>query len=78
MSSPLIRPSLESRNNGITAITTDDERWGRCDIKSISLLANVLARQKANEEHTNEAILIKDDKTIIDCLPLLVNFPVRS
>ena len=62
MSSPLIRPSLESRNNGITAITTDDERWGRCDIKSISLLANVLARQKANEEHTNEAILIKDDK----------------
>ena len=43
MSNPLIRPSLEERNNGVSAITADDDRWKRCDIKSISLLANVLA-----------------------------------
>ena len=40
MSNPLIRPSLEERNKGVSAITTHDDRWKRCDIKSISLLAN--------------------------------------
>ena len=34
---------------GVEAITTEDIRWGRCDIKSVNLLANVLARQQVEE-----------------------------
>jgi len=62
MSNPLIRPSHEDRTNGISAITTNDDRWKRCDIKSVSLLANVLARGKSNEKNAAEAILINDGK----------------
>ena len=40
------------------AITRPDERWGRCDIKSVNLLANVLAKQAAREAGAVEAILI--------------------
>ena len=39
-------------------ITRPDLRWGRCDIKSISLLPNVLARQSAAAEGCREAWLI--------------------
>jgi D-alanine transaminase len=45
---------------GVKAILLEDIRWLRCDIKSISLLANVLLRQKAAEEGAKEAILIRD------------------
>ena len=45
---------------GIRAITSPDLRWGRCDIKSTALLANVLARQAAQEALASEAILIRD------------------
>lgn len=41
-----------------TAITCPDERWARCDIKSVGLLANVLARQAAREQGATEAILV--------------------
>jgi D-alanine transaminase len=44
---------------GVEAMTTEDIRWGRCDIKSINLLANVLARQQAKQAQVFEAILIK-------------------
>ncbi|MCF3947454.1 D-amino-acid transaminase [Acidiphilium sp. AL] len=40
------------------AITVTDIRWGRCDIKSVNLLPNVLAKQKAREAGVYEAILI--------------------
>ena len=40
-----------------TAITWPDERWARCDIKSVALLPNILARQAAREAGANEAIL---------------------
>jgi D-alanine transaminase len=43
---------------GVAAITRPDERWARCDIKSTSLLANVLAKQAAREAGAYEAILI--------------------
>jgi D-alanine transaminase len=46
--------------NGVKIITTEDIRWLRCDIKSISLLANVLAAQKANEQDADEAIFIRN------------------
>ena len=45
---------------GIAAITLDDNRWHRCDIKSIALLGNVLLRQQAEDVGAGEAILIRD------------------
>lgn len=42
----------------VTAITRRDERWGRCDIKSVNLLPNVLAKQSAHERGAAEAILV--------------------
>lgn len=45
---------------GVEAITLEDLRWGRCDIKSVNLLANVLARQRATEAGAFEAIFIRD------------------
>jgi len=43
---------------GVEAITTEDIRWGRCDIKSVNLLANVLARQQVKQARVFEAILV--------------------
>ena len=48
------------RKAGVQAITIDDIRWGRCDIKSVNLLGNVLARQRAKEAGAFEAILIRE------------------
>ena len=47
-------------NTGVRVITAPDLRWARCDIKSVSLLANVLAQQRAQEAGAEEAILIRD------------------
>ena len=44
---------------GVDAMTTEDIRWGRCDIKSVNLLANVLARQQVKQAQVFEAILVK-------------------
>ncbi len=41
--------------NGIEVISVPDQRWARCDIKSISLLPNVLARQSARDAKVQEA-----------------------
>jgi D-alanine transaminase len=48
------------RISGVTARTVEDLRWGRCDIKSLNLLPNVLARQEAMQAGVFEAILVKD------------------
>jgi D-alanine transaminase len=45
---------------GVKTITLPDMRWLRCDIKSVSLLANVLAQQSAQEAGVDEAILIRN------------------
>ena len=45
---------------GVNAMTLDDVRWGRCDIKSLNLLPNVLARQQAKEAGVFEAILVRN------------------
>lgn len=52
-----LEPSI--RNAGVQAMTVEDIRWGRCDIKSVNLLANVLARQEAKEGGAFEAILVR-------------------
>ncbi|HXV68924.1 MAG TPA: D-amino-acid transaminase [Nitrospira sp.] len=52
--------ALRVRQDGVTAATCEDLRWGRCDIKSVNLLANVLAREEAKKAGVFEAILVKD------------------
>lgn len=46
--------------DGTRIITVPDIRWTRCDIKSVSLLPNVLAKQKAEEEGAGEAVFVRD------------------
>lgn len=58
MASPFT-PS-ESRFTGTSVITQPDVRWLRCDLKTIQLLPNVLARQVATEAGASEAIFIRD------------------
>ncbi|HEX9729892.1 MAG TPA: aminotransferase class IV [Gemmatimonadales bacterium] len=45
---------------GIGVITVPDIRWARCDIKSIAILANCLANQRAQEAGAVEAIMVRD------------------
>jgi D-alanine transaminase len=58
MCSPLPRWTDMQREQGFRAITVEDFRWGRCDIKSTALLANVLMKQLATEQSANEAIIV--------------------
>lgn len=51
----------ETENQGATAVLTEDIRWLRCDIKTLNLLPNVLAKQKAVENNAIEAILHRGD-----------------
>jgi D-alanine transaminase len=53
-------PYSDFAQNGAPAITHPDLRWGRCDIKSLNLLPNVLASQTAKERGAFEAMLIRD------------------
>jgi D-alanine transaminase len=61
MSSPLPAPPAELLQSGVCAVTAADNRWLRCDIKSIALLPNVLLRQQAVDAGCAETILIRDD-----------------
>jgi len=45
---------------GVACVTTEDTRWARCDLKSVSLLANILLRQQAVDAGAAEIILLKD------------------
>lgn len=56
---PLVTPTAATRARGVAAITVPDLRWSRCDLKAISLLANVLARQQAVDQGCAEALLIR-------------------
>jgi D-alanine transaminase len=49
---------------GVSVITVPDQRWARVDIKSVSLLPNVLAKQAAREKGAREAWLV-DDKGFV-------------
>ncbi len=55
---PPPRPELHER--GVAVITRPDVRWGRCDIKSVNLLPNVLANQEAAEAGAWEAVFVRD------------------
>lgn len=49
---------------GISAITLEDIRWKRCDIKTTALLGNVLAYHQANSEGADDAILVRDGQAL--------------
>ena len=60
MANPILPLDASVLEKGVKAVTRPDMRWMRCDIKAITLLANVLMRQEAKDEAAMEAILIRD------------------
>jgi D-alanine transaminase len=60
MSSPLVTPAREQVENGVPCITATDYRWLKCDVKSVSLLANCLLRQQAAEAGAVEVVMFRD------------------
>jgi len=52
--------------NGISAITLEDIRWLRCDIKAITLLPNILLKMAAQQQGAQDAILIKPDGQVAE------------
>ncbi len=60
MVSTMKPPSLEQRHQGVACMTARDFRWERGDIKSISLLGNVLARQISADHGAVETIMFRD------------------
>lgn len=59
MANPLQPMAAVGGQRGMTAITLEDIRWGACHIKTIALLANVLARQQALQANASDAILVR-------------------
>ena len=62
MSNPLTNPPAAQVEKGGVAVSAVDNRWLRCDIKSISLIGNCLLRQLSAEEGAAETILFRDGK----------------
>jgi D-alanine transaminase len=57
---PLVTATPEQKAAGVCAVTAVDNRWLRCNIKAISLLANVLMRQQAVDSGCAEAVMLRD------------------
>lgn len=53
-------PPAAQRTQGLTAISIPDERWLHCEIKSVSLLGNVLAKQQAVDANADEVVQFRD------------------
>jgi len=64
LSASPLQPPFQKMENGIKVILTPDLRWARCDIKSVALVANVLASQQATEQGAEEAIFVRDGAII--------------
>jgi len=60
MSNPLSLPTAEQVERGVAVVTAIDERWLHCDLKTISLLGNVLARQRATDASAAETVLFRN------------------
>ena len=58
--------NTEEKTKGIKVSTHPDWRWKRCDIKSLNLLANVLASNDATRKGCGEAILVNEDGLITE------------
>lgn len=50
----------EGKLRGVKALSVDDTRWGFCNVKAITLLANILTRQQAIDQGCAEAVLVRD------------------
>jgi len=61
MTNPIVLPTPAAREHGVACVSMEDKRWLRCEIKSISLLGNVLAAQNAAEHGVAESIQFRDD-----------------
>jgi len=62
MSNPLTNPPQAQVEKGAAAVSAPDNRWLRCDIKSISLIGNCLLRQLSAEAGAAETILFRDGR----------------
>ena len=65
---PFRHAARRSLENGVACVTAQDTRWARCDIKSVSLLANVLLRQlavDANAERDHSAARRRADGSVL-------------
>lgn len=60
MSGPMSRPDPAQFEHGVCAVSTDDIRWRRCDLKTLNLLPNVLAKQQAVDAGCVECIMFRD------------------
>src|SRR5262249_48816148 len=60
MTGALSVPTPEAIDAGVAACTAADNRWLRCDLKTIALLPNVLLRQQAIDAGAVEAVLLRD------------------
>ncbi|UYO94055.1 D-amino acid aminotransferase [Pollutimonas sp. M17] len=60
MVSPFKRPDAKAREQGLSAVGIPDIRWLRCEIKSVSLLGNVLAKQHAVDAGVDEVLQFRD------------------
>jgi D-alanine transaminase len=60
MSNPLPLPTREQVERGVAVVTAEDNRWHRCDLKTISLLGNVLLRQLATDQGAAETVMFRD------------------
>jgi D-alanine transaminase len=57
---PLVTASAEQKAAGVCAVSAIDNRWLRCNIKAISLLANILLRQQAVDADCAETVMLRD------------------
>lgn len=57
---PLVTATPEQKAAGVCALTAVDNRWLRCNIKAISLLANILMRQQAVDVDCAETVMLRD------------------
>jgi D-alanine transaminase len=60
MSNPLVLPSAAQVAQGVAVVTAEDNRWRRCDLKTTSLLGNVLMRQLAADAGALETVMFRD------------------
>jgi D-alanine transaminase len=60
MSNPLVVPTREQVERGVAVVTAQDNRWLRCDLKTTSLLGNVLMRQFAVDRDAIETVMFRD------------------
>lgn len=78
---PFPKASAESVAKGVACVTAHDTRWARCDIKSVSLLANVLLRQLSVDANASETILLRNGELMeasASAVHVVINGEIRT